>query len=262
MWRAGEVAAAEQAGQEPPAPRRPRSKDNEGDVGRRVDEERQRQLGQYKINGKVQPKRSPEDVDRLGVAMGFSPETKWWDDLDAFERLIEDVSKWRAGVVADAVQAVQEPPAPRRPRSKDNEGDVGRRVDEERQRQLGQYKINGKVQPKRSPEDVDRLGVAMGFSPETKWWDLDEAFERLIVDVSKWRAGVVAAAVQAGQEPPAPRRPSKKGNEGDVGGRVDNERMRQLGLKIGGKVRPKRSSEDLDRLGVAMGFSHATEWWR
>jgi len=36
-------------------------------------------------------------------------------------------------------------------------------------RQLGQ-KIGGKVQPKRSPEDVDRLGVALGFSRETKWW--------------------------------------------------------------------------------------------
>ena len=130
-----------------------------------------RQLGQ-KINGKVRPKRSSEDVDRLGVALGFSPETKWWDWDEAFERLIVDVSKWRGGEVflAAAVQAEKEPPAPRRPSRKDNEGRVGVRVDEERKRQLGKYKIHGKVQPKRSPEDVDRLGVAMGFSRETKWW--------------------------------------------------------------------------------------------
>ena len=202
-----------------------------------------------------------EMAEGMGLR-GFDERYKPDLRLSAFERLVVEVEMWRAGEVAAAEQAGQEPPAPRRPSRKDNEGDVGVRVDNERQRQLGQYKIRGKVQPKRSPEDVDRLGVAMGFSRETKWWDWDEAFERLIVDVREWRAGEVAAAVQAGEKRPAPRRPRSNDNEGGVGGRVETERMRQLGQKISGKVQPKRSPEDVDRLGVALGFSRETKWWR
>jgi len=107
-------------------------------------------------------------------------------------------------------------------------------------------------------EEIRLRGFDERYKPDLRL----SAFERLVVEVEMWRAGVVAAAVQAGKERPAPRRPSKRDNEGGVGRRVETERMRQLGQKLNGEVQPKRSPEDVDRLGVAMGFSRETKWWR
>ena len=96
------------------------------------------------------------------------------------------------------------------------------------------------------------------------------AFDRLVVEVGMWRAGVVGAARQAWEAgngdpssfvPPAPRRPRSNDNEGGVGNRVDNERKRQLGQKINGKVMPLRSASDLARLTEALGYPPGTEWW-
>ena len=282
MWRASVVAAARRAWEEggggadgssfvPPAPRRPRSTGNEDGVGGRVNIERKRQLGQ-KLSGKVQPKRSGADLARLTEALGYPPGTEWCSIEDPFEQLVEDVGAWRAGVVAAARGAWEVggggadgssfvPPAPRRPRSKINEDGVGVRVDVERKRLLGQ-KLSGKVQPKRSGADLARLTVPLGYPPGTEWWDLDEAFEQLVEDVGAWRAGVVAAARRAWEVggggadgssfvPPAPRRPRSTGNEDGVGGRVNIERMRQLGQKLSGKVQPKRSGADLARADIA-----------
>jgi hypothetical protein len=99
-------------------------------------------------------------------------------------------------------------------------------------RQRGTYKIRGKVAPKRSADDLARLAQAMGFPPETEWWNPDEAFEGLLGDVDTWHDGVVDDAFQAWVDgggdafkfvPPRPRRPRQRGNEGGVGIRVYKE---------------------------------------
>jgi hypothetical protein len=235
MWRDGVVDDARRAfvaggGDEsefkPPRPRRPRLEGNEGGVGGRVYNEIMRQRG-LKIKGKVVPKRSAGDLKRLAQAMGFAPETEWWNLDEALEGLVVDLGTWRDGVVDDARQAWVNgggdlakfvPPPPRRPRQKDNEGGVGVRVYYEIERQRGTLKSRGKVVPKRSAGDLKRLAQAMGFAPETEWWNLDEALEGLVGDLGAWRDGVVDDARQAWVNgggdlakfvPPEPRRPSE-----------------------------------------------------
>ena len=93
-----------------------------------------------------------------------------------------------------------------------------------------------------------------------------QAFETLVMEAGKWRAGVVDDAEKrawleggGGLDgspfvPPAPRRPRSTGHKGGVGVRVDVERMRQLGQKINGKVQPKRPTDDLARPTNALGY--------
>ena len=99
--------------------------------------------------------------------------------LSANDRLVFEVGMWRAGVVGAERRAWEGggdvdgssfvPPAPRRPRSNGNEGGVGSRVDAERKRQLGPYKVKGTVQPKRSGADLARLTEALEYPPGSQW---------------------------------------------------------------------------------------------
>ena len=54
------------------------------------------------------------------------------------------------------------------------EGGVGERVDEKRKRQMGTYKVKGKVQPKCSAADLARLTEALGYPPVRGWWALNQ----------------------------------------------------------------------------------------
>jgi hypothetical protein len=111
---------------------------------------------------------------------GIPLRTEWWNLDEAFEGLVGDLGTWRDGVVVGpAFQAWVdgggdafkfEPPPPRRPRARGNEGGVGIRVYNEIKRQRGTLKIKGKVAPRRSAYDLGRLAQAMGYPPEREWW--------------------------------------------------------------------------------------------